>query len=107
MRFLQELKVIMFTTIPTQLENELTVKWKNNPMSKNALSVYSSLNEKIGHVPETLAIKLTPLWKYGSISKITGKITGEDKAPQKVHGHKEEELKYPVYITLWVTSNTK
>ena len=30
----------------------------NNPMSKNAISVYSSLNEKIGHLPETLAIKL-------------------------------------------------
>ena len=48
----------------------------NNQMSKNAISIYSSLNEKIGHVPETLAIKLTPLWKDWSISEITGKITG-------------------------------
>ena len=34
----------------------------NNPMNKIAKSVYSSINEKkIGNVPETLAIKVTPL----------------------------------------------
>ena len=38
------------------------------------------LHSKIWHVPEILAIKLTPLWKDGSISEITGKITGEARS---------------------------
>ena len=42
-----------------------------NHHSKNVISVFSKENKMIGHVPETLAMKLTPLWKDGFILEIT------------------------------------
>ena len=79
----------------------------NNPMSKNEISVYPSLNEKIGHVSKTLAIKLTPLWKDGSISEITGKITNRARSAPEGTWTQGGGIEIPCNITLWVTSNTK
>ena len=61
------------------------VEDKYNNHSKNGISVFSKQNKMIGHVPETLAMKLTPLWKDGFILEITGKVTGDVRNAPRRH----------------------
>ena len=64
-------------TIGEQITTEME---DDNVFSRNAIAIFSRLDEKIGHVPEQLATKLKPLWRDGCITEITGKITGEARS---------------------------
>ena len=75
---------------------------------ENAKSVLSSLNGNTGQVPETLTIKLQTLWKdWFNYTKSQERWLLKLERPQKTHGLKEKESRYPVYISLNVRNLRK
>ena len=64
-----------------QLGEEITFERDvNNAFSNHAVSVKSLDGKMVGHLPEILARKISPLLRDGFISKMEGRVTSDAKS---------------------------
>ena len=74
---------------------------ENNPHSKNAIAVSSKQKgSKIGHLPEGLAKKLSPLLKDGLVLEVEGVISSDAKASSKGTWNRGGGLVLPCKINI-------